>query len=232
MSSHGQIQAWIAVYRDIDAETQQRVDAHVATCETCAHVLAEYEYAGRALADLPVPAPDASLRDRFYRDIGWVDEGEQDKRRLRHLPTMLSITAAVVAIILLIGVLNVLLRGAPERMAQPGQSSTPTTEAWDSAGLILSVPPYHTGEIRLADARSDRSAGSVRPGQRLRLRLLWNYTGQEERPLSAFVHLTDFNDRLIAQAGQEILFSPGVPNKVTVHNLVVPDDPDETYYRC
>ncbi|HEX8221320.1 MAG TPA: zf-HC2 domain-containing protein [Chloroflexia bacterium] len=67
----GEIRPLISAFLDGEAtpEEQRSVERHLATCEECRHVLAEYRAIGSDLRALPVPVPPAGLRRDVWRAI-------------------------------------------------------------------------------------------------------------------------------------------------------------------
>lgn len=67
----GEIRPLISAFLDGEATPEERrtVERHLATCEECRHVLAEYRAIGSDLRALPVPLPPAGLRRDVWRAI-------------------------------------------------------------------------------------------------------------------------------------------------------------------
>jgi anti-sigma factor RsiW len=66
-----EIRPLISYYFDGEATPEERetVERHLATCEACRRVMAEYRTIGADIRDLPVPAPPVGLRRDVWRAI-------------------------------------------------------------------------------------------------------------------------------------------------------------------
>src|SRR5437867_4489808 len=75
------IRPLISAYYDGEAtqEEYSSVESHLARCEDCRQVLAEYRAIGSGMRALPVPVPPAGLR----RDVWRVVEAQQHGREVR-----------------------------------------------------------------------------------------------------------------------------------------------------
>ncbi|MEA2576052.1 MAG: hypothetical protein QOH93_3350, partial [Chloroflexia bacterium] len=67
----GEVRPLISAYLDgeVTPEERRSVERHLASCEECRHVLAEYRAIGSDLRALPVPVPPAGLRRDVWRAI-------------------------------------------------------------------------------------------------------------------------------------------------------------------
>ncbi len=80
----GEIRPLLSAYLDGEATPEERrtVERHLATCEGCRQVLAEYRAIGSDLRAMPVPMPPAGLR----RDVWRAIEASQGGARLVKTP--------------------------------------------------------------------------------------------------------------------------------------------------
>lgn len=133
MMRHRKIEELLAVYRSLDADQRQLVDAHVRTCPSCAARLAAYEDMDRALFALPTPAPDPRTR-RLMMDTlaGHADMTSPDRRNRQLAPRIFPLVAAV-ALVLVLGIAAVfMVRGfvrtpsAQPKVVRPVLLETPT----------------------------------------------------------------------------------------------------------
>ncbi|HEY0071765.1 MAG TPA: zf-HC2 domain-containing protein [Chloroflexia bacterium] len=81
----GEIRPLISAYLDgeVTPEERKTVERHLATCEECRQVLAEYRAIGSDLRAMPVPIPPAGLR----RDVWRAIEARQGGARLVKSPS-------------------------------------------------------------------------------------------------------------------------------------------------
>lgn len=86
MTDHQQIEQWLAIYSDLDAATQQQVDAHLANCTTCTATLHNYQQMDRRMdllmasrlqsakrrpVQLPHPLTVAAQGSRWSTGVAW-----------------------------------------------------------------------------------------------------------------------------------------------------------------
>lgn len=135
MQNHQQISVLLATYDELDAQTRQQIDDHLATCSTCAATLAAYRQTDHALRTLAAqkevylrqqPAwPPAAVpwgRARTRRRAAWRDNLTF---HLTHSRTSLLQAAGAGALLLLLSWLLFGLSGWLP-VATPVSAATPT----------------------------------------------------------------------------------------------------------
>ena len=133
MMRHRKIEELLAVYRSLDADQRQLVDAHVQTCPSCTARLAAYEEMDRALFALPSPAPDRRMRSLMMDTLaGHADMTSPDRRNRQLAPRVFPLVAAV-ALVLVLGIAAIfMVRGfvrtptVQPKVVRPVLVETPT----------------------------------------------------------------------------------------------------------
>ncbi len=133
--NHSDIELLLADYRGLRGSDRDEVDAHVATCASCAARLAEYREMDATLQGLRDPRPDARLRTGYFAAIKGSDPAQSGRSGAQRQPVqrLAAFAAAATALVILavIGVAWVSGRTGIEKAAQPAAvppASTAITE--------------------------------------------------------------------------------------------------------
>lgn len=110
----------------LDPQLRRRVEAHLATCERCRTILADFRRADELMRELPFIEPPSDMRDRFFSSPEYL---KLANARARQRSFVTPLTAALVAAALLVVALGgaLLFRHANSNPQQVVKTGTTTT---------------------------------------------------------------------------------------------------------
>ncbi len=110
----------------LDPQVRRRVEAHLATCDRCQTILADFRRADELMRELPFIEPPSDMRDRFFSSPEYV---KLANARARQRSFVTPLTAALVAAALLVVALGgaLLFRQANSNPQQVVKTGTTTT---------------------------------------------------------------------------------------------------------
>jgi len=221
----------VSAYRDNDLTPEERafVQAHLPDCPSCAADLAYYEKLHKGLqqhlASIPVPPlehTESTLRYRKGMALTAADAARGTRRRISPRFAVVSVTAATVLTLALVGVVY-LGRGSEEAQAReildkaievagnPSAISVRSVELTRKQWIKLSNPPYQS------EIKGDVHLWWQTPN-------LWRIESQQSVSTSGSV--TDYFGTFVAD-GKTIWSSTGTAegNRVTILPFDSPIDP-------
>ncbi len=122
----------------LDPKLRRRVEAHLATCERCQTILADYRRADELVRDLPFIEPPSDMRDRFFNSPRYLKLArERAHQRSFVTPLTAALVAAAVLVIALGGAL--LVRQGIAGSQTAGKQGTTTTIGNNGGGAPLAA---------------------------------------------------------------------------------------------
>src|SRR6185437_7149823 len=111
----------------LDPQLRRRVEAHLATCERCRTILADFRRADELMSELPFIEPPSDMRDRFFNSPEYL---KLANARARQRSFITPLSAAIVAAAMLV----VALGGA--LLIRHGMTGTPTAHKQGTTTII------------------------------------------------------------------------------------------------
>lgn len=134
--NHPDIELLLADYRGLRGSERDAVDAHVATCASCASRLAEYREMDATLQGLPDPRPDERLRTGYFATVKGESSSQSIRTSADHqpapwLPDFAAVAATAFVVLAIIWIARGSGRTGVEETAGPAAvppASTAFTE--------------------------------------------------------------------------------------------------------
>jgi anti-sigma factor RsiW len=122
----------------LDPQLRRRVEAHLATCERCRTILADFRRADELVRELPFIEPPSDMRERFFSSPEYI---KLANARARQRSFITPLTAALVAAALLVVALGgaLLIRRANSNPQQVVKTGTTTIIGNNGDGVPLAA---------------------------------------------------------------------------------------------